>query len=161
MIRCRVIGSIDLVSIVAASVQAPDILVGHIGDHFLELGVFAEEMFTSVGATLGLISLVLTIHGLFHALFEQPFGVLGEQGIPIGTPDDLDDIPPGTAEVGFQLLDDFAIAAHGTIKPLKITVDDEDEIVQFLAPSQTDSAQRFRLVHFAIATVAPDLAPGR
>jgi len=32
-----------------------------------------------------------------------------------------------------ELLDDLAVAAHGTIEALQVAVDDEDQVVEFLA----------------------------
>jgi len=39
-------------------------------------------------------------------------------------------IPAGAAKRCFQLLDDFAVAAHGPVQTLEVAVDDEDEVVE-------------------------------
>src|ERR1700679_14593 len=44
------VGGIHLHRIVTAAIQAPDLIVGHIGDHFLQLGIFTEEMFARIRA---------------------------------------------------------------------------------------------------------------
>ncbi len=82
--------------------------------------------------------------------------VLGEQRIPVAAPDDLDDVPAGAVEGGIELLDDFAVAAHGSVEPLQVAVDDEDEVVEEFARSEGEGAQRFGLVGFAVANEAPD-----
>ena len=74
--RCR-IGRKDLVWVMTATVQAPDVFVGHGRNHFLQLRVFAEEVFARVGTTLGLEVLVLTVDAFFHALTQQAFAVHG------------------------------------------------------------------------------------
>src|SRR5699024_2270113 len=86
--------------------------------------------------------------------------VLGQQAVPLRTPDDLDDIPAGAAIDAFQFLDDLGVAAHRTVEALQVAVDDENEVVQAFAGRHIQRTQRFRLVHFAVATEAPDLAPG-
>ena len=78
--------------------------------------------------------------------------------IPILAPEHLDDVPAGAAEGGFQFLDDFAVAAHRTVEALQIAVDDEDQVVEFLAGAQRERAHGFGLVHFAIAEERPDFA---
>ena len=67
------IGCIDFLRIMTAAIQVPNLLVGHIGDHFLELGVFAEKMLARVGAALGFEVLVFAVHALFHQALEQAF----------------------------------------------------------------------------------------
>ena len=144
--------------VVAAAVEPPDVVVGHVGDHREQLLVLAEEVLAHVGAVLGLEHLVLAVDGLFHALEQQPGGVAREQRIPVGAPDHLDHVPAGAAEVGFQLLDDLAVAAHRAVQPLQVAVDHEDQVVELLAHRERDRAQRFRLVHLAVAHECPDLA---
>ena len=67
---------------------------------------------------------------------------------------------PGAAEVGLELLDDLAVAAHRAVEALQVAVDDEDEVVELLAAGERDRAQRLRLVHLAVAEEGPDLAAG-
>ncbi len=142
----------------ATALQAEDVLVGHMRDQIQQFRVFAEEMFAHEGAVLGLVSLVFAVHRLFHALAQQALGVAGQQIVPARAPHHFDDIPAGPAEFAFQFLDDLAVAAHRAVQALQIAVDDEDQVVQLLAPGQANRATRFRLVHLAVAHERPDLA---
>ena len=85
--------------------------------------------------------LVFAVDDLAHALDEKTFGVAFEDGIPLTAPQNLDDVPAGSAEGGFQFLNNLAIATNGTIEALKIAVDDEDEVVEFFASGKRDSAE--------------------
>src|SRR5690606_23960537 len=108
----------------------------------------------------GLAVLVLAVDGLHHQLAQDAVLVAGQQRIPVAAPDRLDDVPAGAAEVALQLLDDLAVAAHRAVEALQVAVDDEDEVVEALAPGDRDRAQAFRLVGLAVAEEAPDLAVG-
>ena len=66
-----VVGRVDLHEIVAAAIEPPDLLVGHVGDHLLQLRVLAEEILAGVGAAEGLAGLVLAVDGLFHDAAQQ------------------------------------------------------------------------------------------
>ncbi len=48
----------------------------------------------------------------------------------------------------------------GSIEPLQIAVDDEDQVVELFAGAEGERAHRFGLVHFAVAQEGPDLARG-
>ena len=154
----RGVGRIDLARIVAAAVEAPDLLVRHVGDHGLELGVLAEEVLARVRTTLGLEVLVLAVDALLHDAAQLAAVVLGEQRVPTRAPKHLDDIPAGTEECGLELLDDLAVAAHRTVEALQVAVDDEDEVVELLPHRHGERAHRLRLVHLAVAEEGPDLA---
>ena len=65
--RLRV-GGVDLVGIVAAPVEVHDVLVGEVLHQFQRLGVFAEEVFAGIGATVVLVVLQLTVTDFVHAL---------------------------------------------------------------------------------------------
>jgi hypothetical protein len=67
----REIGVEDLVRVVAAAIQSPYVVVRHVGDHFLQLGILAEEMLARVGATLRLEVLVLAVDALHHQPAQQ------------------------------------------------------------------------------------------
>ncbi len=149
------IGRIDLVWIVAAAVEPPDILIGHIRHHLLQLGILAEEVFPGIGAALGLVGLIVAVHRLFHALHQGAVLVAGKQWIPVAAPDHLDDMPAGAAEYRFQLLDDLAIAAHRAIQPLQVAIDHEYQIIEPLTARQGDRPQGLRFVHLAITTEGP------
>ncbi|MCY1396850.1 hypothetical protein D9M71_118350 [compost metagenome] len=151
-----VVGRIELVGVVATTVEPPDLVVGQVLDHLLEFrGV--EEVLTDVGTVLGLVVLVFAVDHFVHATLQGAVGVLGEQRIPEAAPDHLVHVPLGATEDAFQFLDDLAVAAHRAVEALQVAVDDEDQVVQLLAAGQGDSAQGFRLVALAVAHEAPDL----
>ena len=109
-------------------------------------------------AALGLEVLILAVDALVHALDQQTAGVAGKQSVPVRAPEALDDVPAGAAERAFQFLNDPAVAAHRTIQPLQIAVHDEDQVVELLARSQRQRAERFGLIRLAVAQERPDLA---
>jgi hypothetical protein len=152
------VGGIHLVRIVAAAIQAPDVVVGPGGNHLQQFRVLAEEMLAHVGAVARLEGLVIAVDAFHHALLQQAGLVLRQQRIPVAAPDHLDHVPAGAAEVGFQFLDDLAVAAHRAVEALQVAVDDEDQVVEALAPGHADGAHRLRLVHLAVAHEGPDLA---
>ena len=156
----RGIGGVDLAGVVAAARQAPDLLVGHMGDAALQLRVLAEEVLADIGAVLGLEVLVLAVDAFLHAAQQAAVGVGRDQGVPRAAPDHLDDVPARSAEVAFQFLDDLAVAAHRAVEALEVAVDHEDQVVQLLAAAERDGAQALRLVHLAVAHEGPDLAVG-
>jgi hypothetical protein len=151
------VGAEDLEDVVATPVQPPDLIVGPVGDEFLEFrGV--EEMLADIGTVLGLEGLVLAVHRLHHPLSEDALLVAQEQRVPLGSPDQLDDVPAGAAESPLEFLDDLAVAAHRTIEALQVAVDHENQVVEPLARGHADGAQRFDLIGLAVAEEGPDLA---
>src|SRR6185437_1931218 len=114
------------------AVELPDLLIRHVGNHRLELGILAKEVLASERAALRLEILILAVDAFLHHPAQQALGVAREQRIPARAPDDLDDVPAGAEEGGLQLLDDLAVAAHRTVEALQIAVDDENEIVELL-----------------------------
>ena len=90
-------------------------------------------------------------------LRSMPVVSLGEQRVPARTPEHLDDVPARAAEIGLEFLNDLAVAAHRPIEPLQVAVDDEDQVVELLAAGERDRAERFRLVHLAVAQKAQTL----
>ena len=153
------IGGVNLVGIVAAAVEAPDVFVAHVRDHSLELRVAPEESLASVGAPFRLEGLVLAVDCLLHALAQQARRVLVEQRVPVRAPNHLDDLPARTVKRAFEFLDDLAVAAYRPIQTLQVAVDDEDEVVEPLPRGEGDGAHRLRLVHLAVAHEGPDLSP--
>src|SRR5215472_5887688 len=121
------IGGIHFAGIVTAEAQAAKRFVGDWLDQFQQPRIMTEEALPHVGAGLNYQLLVLAIHELAHALDQQAFGVAFENGIPLTTPEDLDDIPTGAAENGFELLNDLTVAANRTVKALQVAVDDENQ----------------------------------
>ena len=86
-------------------------------------------MLANVSAVLGLEGLVLAVDGLHHPLFEDTLLVAQEQRVPLGSPDQLDDVPAGAAEGAFEFLDDLAVAAYRPVETLQVAVDDENQVV--------------------------------
>ena len=95
--------------IVSATGQLFELFVGHVSHHGHETGISAEEVLAEVGATGNDIFLELAVNNLLHAFDQKTLFVLGQQGIPFGTPDNLDDIPACPAENSFQFLDDLTV----------------------------------------------------
>ena len=135
-------------------------LVGKVLDHFEQAGIGAEEVLAEIGAALDKVFLILTVADLAHAPDQQPVAIVADQAVPVTAPDDLDDVPAGAAENGFQFLDDFAVATDGTVQTLQVAVDHEDQIVQALARSQSDGAQGLGFVHFAVPEEGPYFSIG-
>ena len=151
-------GRVDLLRVVAAAVQAPDVLVAHLGDHLEQLRVAAEEVLAHEGAVVGLHRLVVAVDDVHHHLAQDAVLVAREQRIPVAAPEQLDDVPARAAELALELLDDLAVAAHRAVEALQVAVDDEDQVVELLARGQADRAERLGLVHLAVAAEHPDLA---
>src|SRR5437899_867175 len=105
-------------------------------DELEQFGIFAEEMTAGVAAGLDGIFLIIAVNGFFHAFEEQTGFVGGEEFVPIGTPDDFDDVPAGALKGGFEFLDNFAIAADGSVEALEIAVDDPNQVVEIFAGGQ-------------------------
>src|ERR1051326_3094504 len=123
----------------------------------LQFRPFAEEVLADVGAGLHNVLLIFAIDDLIHAFDEAIVRVGSEERVPVAAPDDLEDIPAGAAEGGFEFLDDLAVATHRAVEPLQIAVDDEDEVVEPLARRKSDRAQRLGFVDLAIADEAPNM----
>ena len=153
-----VVSRIDLVRIMPAPVEIPDVLIRPVRHHLRQLRILAEEMLAHIRPVLGLEGLVITIQTLHHPLAQQPRFVLREQRIPVATPDQFDDIPACATEIAFQLLDDLAVAAHRAIQPLQIAIHDENQVVEILARGHADLTHGLGFVHLAIAHEGPDLA---
>ena len=156
----RCVGCIHLHRIMTAAVQAPDLIVGHVGDHFLELRILAEKMLAGIGAAFRFEVLILPVHAFLHQALEQSLVIALEQRVPARSPQHLDDVPTGAEKRGLELLDDLAVAAHRTVETLQVAVDDEDEVVELLAHRHGERAHRLGLVHLAVAEKRPDLAVG-
>ena len=153
----RLVGRKHLDGIVASQRQLLQLLVGQVRHHLQEPRVRAPEVVADVGARFDGVLLILTVHHLAHALDQEAVGVLVEQRVPLGAPDHLQHVPAGAAEDGLELLDDLAVAADGTVEPLQVAVDHEDQVVQLLARRQRDGAERLGLVGLAVADERPHL----
>src|SRR6185436_7285063 len=124
-------------------------------DHLAGTRVTAEEVLPDVRARLSLVRLVVAVRGDVHQVDQRAVGVGGQQRVPLAAPDHLDDVPAGAAEERLELLDDLAVAAHRAVEPLQVAVDDEGQVVQFLAGGDADGSHRLRLVHLAVAEEGP------
>ena len=82
VVRRGVVGRKHLERIVAAAVQAHDVVVREVFHQLAQLRTAAEEVFARVAAALGLVVLVFAIHGLVHALLQEAMGVLGDERVP-------------------------------------------------------------------------------
>src|SRR5205823_8861236 len=123
-------------------------------DEALQLGC-VEKVLANVRAVLALEVLVLAVDAFLHPSDQMALLILREQRIPRRSPDRLDHVPAGAAKDAFELLDDFPVAAHRTVEPLQIAVDDEDQVVETLASRQRNRAKRLGLVAFAVAQERP------
>ena len=137
----RLVGGIDFGRIVPAALQPPNLLVAQVGHHRLQPRIDAEEVLADVVARADDVFLILPIDHLAHPAHQHAVGVLGQQRVPVGAPDHLDDVPAGAAERAFQLLNDLAVAAHRAVEPLEVAVDDEDQVVELFAGGQRDGAR--------------------
>ncbi|MDH6591920.1 hypothetical protein M2165_001809 [Variovorax sp. TBS-050B] len=155
----RGIGGMDLHKVVAAALEAVDLLVGHAFGEACELGVLAEEVVAVEAPVLGREGLHLAVHRVGEHACQRAAHVLCEQAVPVAAPDQLDDVPAGAGEQLLELVDDAAVAAHRPVEPLQVAVDHPHEVVELLARGQGQCAHRFGLVHLAVAEHAPHLAP--
>ncbi len=154
------VGVVDLVGIVAAERQLLQLLIREMFDHLEQSRIGAPEVLADVGARLDGVLLILAVDDLAHPANEQALGVLFEQVVPLGAPQHFDHVPARAAEDRFELGDDLAVAAHRTVEPLQVAVDDEDQVVEPFARRQRDGAQRLGLVGLAVAEKRPDLRIG-
>src|SRR5262249_4336950 len=83
-------------------------------------------------------------------------GVIGfQQLIPIRTPNHFDHVPASALEGSLEFLDDFSVSANWTVESLQVAIDDPDQIVQVFASGQSECAECFRFVRFAITNESP------
>ena len=156
----RGVGRVDLAVVVTAALERPDLVVGHVLDERLGARVAAEEVVADVRAVVRLEGLVVAVQRLVHEVDQSAVLVGVEQHVPAATPDHLDDVPAGAAEVRLELLDDLAVAAHRAVQALQVGVDDEREVVQALLRGELEHAAALRLVHLAVAEERPDVLAG-
>ena len=136
----------------------PDLIVGHVGNHFFQFGVLTKEILTDVITAHGLEVLVLTIDALFHHPAQKSLLVALKQRIPTRTPKHFNNVPTGAKEGGFKLLDYLSITAHRPVETLQVTVDNKHEIIELLTHGHSQCAHRFRLVHLTVTEKCPNLA---
>ena len=140
----------------AATGQTPDIVVRHFADHFQQFRMFAEEVLTNVCAVFRFVVLIFTVHGFHHHFLQNAVFIFCQQLIPATAPDDFHNIPACTTEIGFQFLNDFAVAAYRTIQTLQVTVNHDDQIVQLFTASHTNRTHGFRFIHLTVTAECPD-----
>jgi hypothetical protein len=158
---CRCLeGGVDLVIVVTAAFERPDLVVGHASHHGGRTRVATEEVIAYEFAVVGLVRLVVPVRCGVHDIDQRTVEIFGQQDIPLPAPDDLDDIPAGTAEERLQLLDDLAIAADRSVQALQVAVDNESQVVEFLAGGYPDGPQRLRLIHLTVTEEGPDTLVG-
>ena len=155
------VGGIDLAVVVAAPAQLGQVVVGQVLDELAQARIGPEEVLADVGAAGDRVLLELAVERVVHLLDEHAVDVTGEQVVPLPRPDDLDDVPAGAAERGFELLDDLAVAAHRAVEALQVAVHDERQVVEALACSDVERTERFGLIGLAVADERPDARPAR
>src|SRR6478752_9101740 len=129
--------------------------------HLQQPWIAAKQVLAEVSSALHEILLILSVADLAQPPHQQAITVVLNERVPIGAPNHLDDVPAGSTENRFQFLNDFAVAPHWAIKALQVAVDHKNQVVEPLAGSQGDGAQRFGLIHFAVAQKRPDFAASR
>ena len=158
--RRRVRG-VELLVVVPAALQRPDLVPGPVLHQGRCARVTAEEVVADELAVLGFVGLEVAVRGDVHQVDQGALVVLCQQVVPLPPPDDLDDVPAGTSEEGLEFLDDLAVASDRTVQALQVAVDDECQVVQVLPGGEPDGAQRFGLVGFAVAQKRPHALLGR
>ena len=144
----------------AAAAQCPDFVIGEVFYQLCGALIAAEEVLAHISAVVSLEGLIVTVRGSVHDVDEGTFGVLVQQLVPATAPDDLDNVPAGTAEEGLQLLDDLGITAHWAVEALQVAVNHEGEVIQLVQRSGLQQAAGFWLVHLAIAQEGPHVLLG-
>src|SRR5471032_254880 len=152
------ISRVQFAHVVTAAAQAVDILIAKMRSQSGELGILAEETLAVITAIVRRKSLELAVDRMRECTQQRIRLVACKERVPIGTPQDLDHVPARADELRFELIDNAAVAAHRTVEPLQVAVDDEHQVVELFARSQGQRADRLRLVHLAVAEEAPHLA---
>src|SRR5439155_17832536 len=152
------VGGMHLRWIVSTERELLQLLVRQMADHLRELRILAPEVLADVRARFDRVLLILAIDDLAHPLDEQSIAILREDRIPLAAPQRFVHVPARAAERRFELLDDLTVAADGTVEPLEVAVDDEDQVVEFFARGQRDRAERFGFVGLAVAEERPHLS---
>jgi hypothetical protein len=92
------VGGVELAVVVAAAGQVAQVVVGQVRDDLAQARIGSEEVLTDVLARLHRVALELAVDGVVHLVEQHAVLVLGQQLVPLGAPDDLDDVPAGAAE---------------------------------------------------------------
>src|ERR1700682_4395316 len=112
--------------------------------HLQQPGIGTKEILPKVSPALDKIFLILSVRDLAHAPQQQAIAIRLNDLVPIAAPDNLDDVPSRATENRFQFLDDLAVSAYRSVEALQIAVGDENQVVEPLARSQRNRAERFR-----------------
>ena len=152
------VSGIDLLRVVSATAQRPDVIVAHLGHHLRRLRVSPKEILAHVGAVVGLERLVVTVERVHHQLVQRTVLVTRQQRVPVAAPQQFDDVPAGTTKLAFELLNDLAVAAHRAVQPLQVAVDDKNQVVQLFPRRHADGTAALDLVHLAVTTENPDFS---
>ncbi len=152
---------IHLAVVVPAAAQLGQVVVGQVLDELAQARIRPEEVLADVRPAGDRVLLELAVERVVHLLDEDAVDVTGQQLVPLPGPDDLDDVPAGAAERGFELLDDLAVAAHRAVEALQVAVHDEGQVVEALARSDVERAERLGLIGLAVADERPDARSAR
>mmetsp|Transcript_54040 Transcript_54040/g.116059 ORF Transcript_54040/g.116059 Transcript_54040/m.116059 type:complete len:200 (+) Transcript_54040:1600-2199(+) len=129
--------------------------------HAVQQTVFLEDVLPHESSIrLGVEALTISVRGLLQRLNQGAIFVSLDELVELCAPDDLDDVEACTPIGALVFLHNFRVAAHRTVEPLIIAVDDEDHVVQAFATGHRDGSDALRLVHFAIADEGPHTALG-
>ena len=153
-------GGVDLLVVVAAARHRLELFVGEVFDHGPEPRVGSEEVLADVGAGLDGKALVFAVDGGVELVEQDAVDVPVDQLVPLGAPDDLDDVPAGATEHPLEFLDDLTVATYRPVEALQVAVDDPDEVAEAGASGQGDGTEGFGFVAFAVAEEAEDAVVG-
>ena len=158
VIGCCMIGRINLAQIMTAAFESIDFFVSERGTDGLQARTLTKEMFAIERAIIRSKSLQLSVHRAIECINQFTVGITRKERIPIRAPQEFDHIPASATKQGFQFIDDVTIAAHRSIETLQVTVDNEDEVIEFFARGQRERGERFGFIHLAITEHAPHFA---
>lgn len=113
------------------AVPEPRSALQSVGNQRCGFRIFTEEVLTNVRAIFGFEGLVVTVNGFVHQLNQLTAGVFTQQLIPTTAPDNLDNVPAGTGEDTFQLVNDFTVTGDRAVQTLQVAVNDEDGLSVF------------------------------
>src|SRR6185437_16258826 len=135
------VGRVNFDGIVSAETHARELLVGKMLNHAQQPRIRSEHVLPEVGTTLNEELLILAVSDFAQTPHQQAVAIVLDEAVPIAAPDNLDYIPSGAAENSFEFLNDFAIAANGTVEALQVAVDHPDQVIEPLARSERDGSQ--------------------
>src|SRR5579871_833062 len=141
MIHSRSICGMYLDGIVSSQPHARQLLVGEMLNHFQQARIASKQILAEVGSALDEVFLILPVTDFAQSAHQQSVTIVLDQRVPIGSPNDFNDIPSCAAENRFQLLNDFSIPADWPIQPLQVAVHYEDQVVELFARAQRDRAK--------------------